>query len=75
MDEMGDDEADHRFENHRGNGEQDRLLDHHPERVALEQEQEVVEADKPLHAFVQGGEMYRVERRIDHQAGNDRDQR
>ena len=39
VDEMGDDKADHRLEDDGRDGEQHRLLDHHPERVALEQEE------------------------------------
>ena len=75
VDEMGDDKADHRLEDDRGDREQHRLLDHHPERVALEQEREIPEADEMLHRLVQRRQMDRVERRIDHQAGDDRDQR
>ena len=37
--EMRDDEADQRFEDDRGDGEDAGLLHHHPERLALEQEQ------------------------------------
>ena len=75
MDEMRDDEADHRLENDRGDGEQHRLLDHHPKRVAFEQELEIAEADKAHHRLVQGRQADRIDCRVDHQTDDDRDQR
>ena len=50
-------------------------LHHHPERLALEQEDEVAEADEALHRLVQRREMDRIERRIDHQQRDQQDQR
>src|SRR5438045_6511501 len=72
---MGDDETDHRLEDDRGHGEQHGLLDDHPERVALEQELEIPEADEFRHRLVQRRQMHRIERRIHDQAENDQDQR
>src|ERR1041384_7189667 len=72
---MGDYEADNSLENHRGNGKQNRLLDHHPEGVALEQEREIPEPDVVLHRFVQGRQIDGVERRVDDQSRDDQDQR
>jgi hypothetical protein len=50
-----------------GDREDARLLDHQPERFALEQELEIAEADEALHRLVQRRQMQRIERRIDHQ--------
>jgi hypothetical protein len=73
--EMRDDEADERFEDDRGDGEDAGLLHHHPERLALEQEQEIAEADEPLHRLVEGGEMDGVERGIEHQQRDQQQER
>ena len=51
------------------------LQDHQPERVALEQEGEIAEPDELRHPLVQHREIDRVERRIDHEAGDQQDQR
>ncbi len=48
MNEMGDDEADQRFEDDGGDSEDAGLLDDQPECLALEQEFEIAEADKLL---------------------------
>ena len=75
VDEVGDDEADQRLEDHRRDREDAGLLDHQPEGFALEQELEIAEADEVLHRLVQGRQMQRIERRIDHQDADQQDQR
>src|SRR6516225_3011884 len=72
---MSDDKTDDGLEDDGGDREQERLFDHHPEGVASEQELEVTQADKTLHRLVQGRQMDRIDGRIDHQAGDDCDQR
>src|SRR5207244_486500 len=71
---MSEDEADHSHEDDRGDGEQHRLLNDHPESVALEQELEIPEADKLRHRLVQSRQMHGIERRVDHQTGDDQNQ-
>jgi hypothetical protein len=68
--EVRDDKSDHGLEDDGGHGEQDRLLDHHPECVAFEQELEISKPDKPHHRFVQGRQVNGVKGRVDHQASN-----
>ena len=63
--EMRHHEADQRLEEDRAHGEDDRLLDHHPEEIAPEEEREVAEADEAFHRLVERREVQRVERRID----------
>ena len=73
--EVRDEETDDGFEHHRRDGEDAGLLHHHPERFALEQEQEVAEPDEPLHRLVERGEVDRIERRIEHKQQDQQDQR
>ena len=75
VDEMGDEEADDGLEDDRRDGKDAGLLHHHPERLALEQEQEVVDADEALHRLVEGGEVHRVERRIEDEQRDQQDER
>ena len=60
---------------HRGDGEQAALEDNELEGVALEQELEVAEADERGHFLVQHAQVDRVERRVDHEPGDQQDQR
>src|SRR5215469_15663105 len=75
MNEVRDDKADDRLENDGGDGEQHRLFDDHPECIASEQKLKIAEANELCHRLVQGRQMYRIKCRVDHQAGDDRDQR
>jgi hypothetical protein len=71
---MGDDEADQRLEEHRRDRKDARLFHHQPERLALEQEFEVAKTDEALHRFVQRRQMQGIERRIDHQCQDEKNQ-
>ena len=73
--EVRDDEADERFEDDGSDGEDAGLPHHHPERLALEQEQEIAEADEALHRLVQRGEMDGVERGIEDEERHQQDER
>ena len=64
-----------RFEDDGGDGEDAGLPHHHPEGLALEQEQEIAEADEALHRLVEGGEMDGIEGGIEHQERDQQDQR
>jgi len=57
VNEMRDDEADQRLEDHGGDSENARLLHHQPERLALEKEFESCQADEGA-----GIDLFRVAR-------------
>jgi hypothetical protein len=69
------DESEERFENDGGDGEDAGLLHHHPERLALEQEQEISEPDEALHRLVQRGEVDGVEGGVENEEDDQEDQR
>jgi hypothetical protein len=73
--DVGDHEADKGLEGHGAQCEQAGLPDHHPERVAAEQEGEVAEADEPRHALVQHREPDRITRGIGDQHDHQGDHR
>src|SRR5712691_1367629 len=75
MNEVSDDEADQRLEDHGRDREDAGLLDDQPKRFALEQELEVSKSDKTLHRLVQRCQMQGIERRIDNENRDQKDQR
>jgi hypothetical protein len=73
--EMGDHEADQRLEDHGRDGEQARLEDHVPERLPLEEEFEIAEADELGHRLVERRQPDRIASGIRHQDQDQQDQR
>jgi hypothetical protein len=72
---MRDDEADQCLEDDSGDGKNARLLYHQPEGFAPEQKFKIAEADEPLHRLVQRRQMQRIERRVEHQNRDQKNQR
>ena len=75
VDEVCGDDADERLEEDRADGKDRRLLDHHPEGVAGEEEGEVAEADELGLGLVEHRKIDRVEERKDHEAEDEQEER
>ena len=75
VDRMRRDQADQHLEQHRDQREHHRLANHHPEGVALEQKEEIIEANEFGLGLVEHGEEHRIGRRVGDEAEHQRQQR
>src|SRR6185295_636297 len=71
INEVRCDQAYERFQENGGERKDCRLLHHHPENVARQQESEISKTDEPRLGLVQHRQIDRVEGRIDNKAGDD----